>query len=163
MILGLSVPAFTLLHVAISLVGIASGLVVLGELLRSKPQGAAAAIFLAATILTSVTGFFFPAERVLPSHVVGIVSLVALAAAVLALYEFRAAGAWRWIYAAAAVLALYLNVFVLVVQGFLKVPALHALAPTQGDPAFIVVQVLVLALFLWAGIRAARGFRPARA
>ena len=160
MILGMSVPTFTLLHVAISLIGIGSGLVVLGELLRAKPQGVTAAVFLATTILTSVSGFFFPVERLLPSHVVGVVSLVALAAAVLALYGFRVAGAWRWIYAGTAVLSLYLNVFVLVVQGFVKVPALHALAPTQGDPAFIVAQVAVLAIFVWLGMRAARNFHP---
>jgi len=163
MILGMSLSTFTQLHVALSLVGILTGLVVLAGLLRSQVAGGVTAVFLITTILTSATGFLFPVKEILPSHIVGIISLVALAIAVYALYSRRLAGSWRWIYVAAAVFALYLNVFVLVVQAFLKVPALHAIAPTQSDPAFGATQLVVLVLFIWLGIRAARSFRPALA
>jgi len=126
MILGLSTSAFTTFHVVLSLIGIVAGLVAVIGMLGSRTLDGWTAIFLGTTILTSVTGFFFPVDKVLPSHVVGVISLVVLAAAVLALYIYRLRGSWRWIYAATATLALYLNVFVLVVQGFLKVPFLHA-------------------------------------
>jgi len=161
MILGMSLSTFTLLHVALSLIGIASGLVVLAGWLRSQPQGGVAAIFLATTVLTSVTGFFLPFDRLLPSHIVGILSLVVLVIALTALYGMQLIGPWRWIYVVTAHIALYLNVFVLVVQAFLKVPALHAIAPTQSDPAFAVAQAVVLASFVWLGFRAVRAFHPA--
>ena len=163
MILGMSLSTFTQLHVALSIVGILTGLMVLAGLLRSRVAGGVTATFLITTILTSATGFLFPVKQILPSHIVGIISLVALAIAVFALYGRRLAGSWRWIYAATAIFALYLNVFVLVAQAFLKVPALHAIAPTPSDPAFGVVQLVVLALFVWLGVRAARAFRPALA
>jgi hypothetical protein len=163
MILGMSLSTFTQLHVALSLVGILTGLLVLASLLRSQVQGGVTAVFLITTILTSATGFLFPVKEILPSHIVGIISLVALAIAVFALYSRRLAGSWRWIYIAAAVLSLYLNVFVLVVQAFLKVPSLHALAPKGSEPPFVIAQLIVLVLFVWLGIRAARSFRPALA
>jgi hypothetical protein len=163
MILGMSLSTFTQLHVALSLVGILTGLLVLASLLRSQVQGGVTAVFLITTILTSATGFLFPVKEILPSHIVGIISLVALAIAVFALYSRRLAGSWRWIYVAAAVLSLYLNVFVLVVQAFLKVPSLHALAPKGSEPPFVIAQLIVLVLFVWLGIRAARSFRPALA
>jgi len=160
MILGMSTSAFTQLHVILSLIGIAAGLIVLFGMLGSNRMSAWTALFLATTVLTSVTGFFFPRDQLLPSHIVGIVSLVVLAIALFALYVRRLAGSWRWIYVASAVLALYLNVFVGVVQAFQKLPFLRALAPTQSEPPFIVVQVVVLVLFAVLGIVAARGFYP---
>ncbi len=123
------------------------------------------AIFLLFTILTSATGFLIPpllSEKLLPSHIVGALSLVLLAIACIALYGMKLSGAWRWIYAVTALLSLYLNVFVLVIQGFLKVPALHALAPGEppGGPVFAVVQLIVLVFFVIVIIGAVRRFRP---
>jgi hypothetical protein len=117
-------------------------------------------LFLATTVATSVTGFGFHREQLLPSHIVGIISLVLLAVAILALYVFALRGAWRRIYVVTAVASLYLNVFVLIVQGFLKVPALHALAPTQNDPPFAIAQGIALIAFIAIGTAAARKFRP---
>ena len=111
-------------------------------------------------VLTSATGFLFPHDRLLPSHIVGIISLVALALAILALYVYGQAGFWRWIYVATAVVALYLNVFVAVVQAFQKLPALHSLAPTQSEPPFLIAQAVVLAIFVVLGGIALKAFRP---
>ena len=111
-------------------------------------------------MLTSVTGFFFPVEKILPSHIVGALSLVVLAVTLAALYIYRLAGSWRWLYVATAVFALYLNVFVGVVQAFGKISFLNALAPTQKDPPFIIAQAVVLLLFIYFGIRAVRSFHP---
>ena len=154
---------FTLLHVVISLVGIASGLVVLYGLFGSDRMSGMTALFLVTTILTSATGFLFPVTQLLPSHVVGIISLVLLAIACFALYGQKLAGAWRWIYVVTAMVSLYLNVFVLVIQSFLKIPALHALAPSvpPSEPPFAAVQGIVLLLFAVAIIAAVRRFRPA--
>jgi hypothetical protein len=160
MILGMSLPAFTLLHVVISLIGIATGLVVAAAMLRSKAAGGWTAVFLATTILTSVTGYFFPVDKILPSHIVGAISLVALAIALVALYGFHLAGSWRWVYVTTALFALYLNCFVLVAQAFLKVAFLKALAPAQSDPPFIIAQVAVIAAFVLLGIKALRSFHP---
>jgi hypothetical protein len=154
----MSVSSLTFLHVAISLVGIASGLVVAWGLLTSRPLPGWTALFLATTILTSATGYFLPADRILPSHIVGAISLVLLALACAALYAYRLAGWWRWIYVSTAVASLYLNVFVLVFQAFLKVPALHALAPTQSEPAFKVTQGVVLLAFIAIGVLAVKRF-----
>ncbi len=144
-------------HVAVSLVGILSGLVVLYGLLFGRPSGAWTAVFLATTILTSLTGFPLPPFGFDPPRAVGVISLVLLALAVAAYYAFHLAGAWRWIYVASAVAALYLNVFVGIVQSFLKLPFLNALAPTQSEPPFVVTQGIVLlafvALGVWAAIR----------
>jgi hypothetical protein len=158
--LGLSLSAFTTLHVAISLIGIASGFVVLYGMLDSKELGGWTALFLATTMLTSVTGFMFPFNDLLPSHVVGAISLTVLAVALLALYAFRLSGAWRWVYVAAALGALYLNVFVAVVQAFQKLAFLQPLAPTQSEPPFAVAQLVVLAMFLGLGFLAVRRFHP---
>src|ERR1700693_938196 len=163
MMLGMSLSTFTLVHVLISLVGIASGLVVLYGLLSAKRLDGWTSLFLITTVLTSVTGFGFPFDHLLPSHKVGIISLVLLAIAILARYGLHMAGAWRWIYVVTAVMALYLNVFVLVFQGFLKVPALKALAPTQSEPPFMVAQLIVVALFIVLGIFAVKKFHPERA
>ena len=157
MILGMT--PFTFVHVALSLVGIVSGLVVLFGLLASNRLDGWTALFLVTTVATSVTGFGFPFDRLLPSHIVGIISLVVLAVAILARYALGLAGAWRWIYVIGAVIALYLNVFVLVVQAFQKVSALNALAPTQTEPPFLFAQIAVLAIFIVLGAIAAIRFR----
>ena len=160
MVLGMSIEMFTRLHVVLSLVGIGAGLVVLRDMLGARRSAGWTAVFLVTTILTSVTGFLFPVDRVLPSHVFGVLSLVVLAVAVVALYGRRLAGPWRWLYVGGALLALYLNVFVAVVQAFLKVPFLRALAPTQAEPPFVVAQLIVLAAFVGLGLRAVTRFHP---
>src|SRR6202140_3750255 len=162
MVLGMSLSTFTMVHVVISLVAIVSGIIVMFGLLGSRRMPGLTAIFLLFTILTSATGFLFPFEKLLPSHMIGILSLVLLAIACIALYGMKLSGAWRWIYAVTALLSLYLNVFVLVIQGFLKVPALHALAPGEppGGPVFAVVQLIVLVFFVIVIIGAVRRFRP---
>jgi hypothetical protein len=159
MILGMSTSTFTLVHVLISLVGIGSGLLVLYGMLRGKRFNGATALFLVTTVLTSLTGFLFPLERLLPSHILGLISLVVLAAAILARYALQMAGVWRSIYVVSAVLAFYLNVFVLVAQIFMKVPAAHALAPTGKEPPFLVTQLIVMAIFVILGIFAVKRFR----
>lgn len=161
MILGMSASTFTLVHVVLSLIGIFAGAVVLFGMLRAKRVDGWTALFLATTILTSVTGFFFPSDHLLPSHIVGIISLVALAIAILALYLYRLAGSWRWIYVTSAVVALYFNVFVGVVQAFQKLPFLTPLAPTQSEPPFLVTQLVVITLFIVVGFVAVRSFHPA--
>jgi hypothetical protein len=147
---------YTIVHVVISLVGIGSGLIVVVGLLTGKRLNAQTALFLATTVATSVTGYGFPFDHLLPSHIVGAISLVVLALAIYARYARHLAGAWRATYVVCAVLALYLNVFVLVVQLFLKVPALRALAPTQSEPPFGVAQLVVLVLFIALGTLAVR-------
>lgn len=161
MILGVSLSTFTLFHVVLSLIGIFAGAVVVVGMLGSKPLNGWVAIFLVTTVLTSVTGFFFPSDKILPSHIVGILSLVALALAILGFYVYRLAGSWRWIYVVTAVVALYLNVFVGVVQAFGKIAFLHELAPTQSEPPFIVAQAIVLVIFIALGFMGLRSFNPA--
>jgi hypothetical protein len=151
--------AYTLIHVLISLVAIASGFVVLYGLLTGKPFRGWTALFLATTVATSVTGFFFPFHGFTPAYAVGAISMVVLAVALLARYTFHMSGPWRWIFVVSSMLALYLNVFVLVVQAFQKVPALQALAPTQSEPPFLVTQLFVLGLFFVLTIVAAIRFR----
>jgi hypothetical protein len=141
----------TFVHVVISLVGIAAGLAVLRGLMVGRQLDRWTTIFLGTTVFTSVSGYFFPADRILPSHIVGGISLLVLALAIYARSARRLQGAWRKVYVIGAVLALYLNVFVAVVQAFLKIPALHALAPTQTEPPFKVTQLAVLVLFVALG------------
>jgi hypothetical protein len=160
MMLGLSLSAFTTLHVIISFVGIGAGMVVLYQMVNSKFSPSWTALFLASTVLTSVTGFMFPFSKFLPSHGVGIISLVVLALALLALYGRDLAGGWRWLYVVAAVISLYFNVFVLVVQGFQKVPTLHALAPNGSEPPFAIAQGILLLVFVLLGYLAVRRFHP---
>ncbi|MGA9456240.1 MAG: hypothetical protein WBV43_12285 [Pseudolabrys sp.] len=160
MIAGLSIENFTILHVAISLIGIVSGLIVLFGMLRARRLPGWTALFLATTVLTSVTGFMFPINGLTPAIVVGVISIVILAIALMALYVKHLSGAWRWIYVTTALAALYFNVFVLIVQSFQKVPALQKLAPTQSEPPFSVTQGVVLVAFLVLGTMAARRFRP---
>ena len=161
MILGMSLSAFTTFHVILSLVGIVSGLVVLFGMFGSKKMPACTAIFLLTTVLTSATGFLFPRGPLLPSHIVGIISLVILAVAIIALYVGKLAGSWRWIYVVTAVIALYLNVFVLVAQLFAKFEPLRKLAPTQSEPPFAIAQGIVLLIYIWLCVKAVRQFRPA--
>ena len=162
MILGMSLSAFTTLHVVISLIAIASGIIVMFGLLGSNRMAGMTALFLLTTILTNATGFLFPFEKLLPSHVVGILSLVLLAIACLALYVMKLSGPWRWVYVLTALVSLYFNVFVLVIQSFLKVPALTALAPGNppSGPVFAVVQGIVLLFFVVMIIGAMRRYRP---
>jgi hypothetical protein len=163
MVLGMSLSTFTMVHVVISLIGIVSGLVVLSGLFGSNRMPGLTALFLVTTILTSATGFLFPFEKLLPSHMIGILSLVLLAIACIALYVMKLSGAWRWIYVVTAMAALYFNVFVLVIQSFLKIGPLHALAPSvpPSEPPFAVVQGIVLLFFVVTIIGTARRFRPA--
>jgi hypothetical protein len=142
----------------LSLLGIASGFVVLYGLLAGKRLGAWTAFFLITTVLTSLTGFLFPFHHLLPSHIVGIISLLVLAVAILARYPLHLHGAWGRVYVVSAMLALYLNCFVLVVQAFLKVPALKAVAPTQKEPPFLIAQIVVMALFVALTVVAAKRF-----
>ena len=151
---------FTYTHVAISLLGILSGLIVLWGLLNAHLLERWTLVFLVTTIITNATGFFFPFYQVLPSHIIGAISLVVLAVALYARYGKRLEGAWRWVYAVSAVTALYFNVFVLVVQLFRRVPALAAAAPTQQEPPFAVAQLVVLVIFGALGVKAVKRFRP---
>lgn len=151
--------AYTILHVIISLVGIFSGFVVLSEWLAGKSCACWTSLFLWTTVATSVTGFFFPVHHFMPSHAVGVISLLVLAVAIYALYSRHLAGAWRKAYVICATSALYLNVFVAIVQAFLKIPALKAMAPTQTELPFKLTQVAVLALFVVLAIAAAIRFR----
>ena len=163
MMLGLSLSAFTTLHVVISLIAIVAGLIVMFGMLGPYKSGGLTAIFLLLTILTSVTGFMFPFNGVTPGILIGILSVILLAIACLALYGMSLAGAWRWIYVLTALISLYLNVFVLVIQSFLKIPPLHELAPGNppAGPAFAVVQGIVLVFFVVMIIQVWRRFRPA--
>src|SRR5258708_11941611 len=163
MVLGMSLSAFTTLHVVISLIAIVAGISALFGLLGSNPMPGLTGIFLLFTILTSATGFLFPFEKLLPSHMIGILSLVLLAIACIALYGMKLSGPWRWIYVLTALISLYLNVFVLVIQSFLKIPPLHEIAPGNppAGPAFLVVQVIVLVFFAIMIIQVWRRFRPA--
>jgi len=166
MVLGMSSATFILVHVIISLIGIVAGLVVMFGMLGSRRQPGLTAVFLLFTILTSATGFLIPplmSEKLLPSHMIGLLSLLLLAVACIALYVMRLAGAWRWMYVLTALLALYFNVFVLVIQSFLKIPALTAVAPGNppSGPVFAVVQGIVLVFFVLMIIGAWRRFRPA--
>ena len=163
MILGMSLSTFTAFHVIISLIAILSGLFVMFGLLGSNRRPSLTATFLLFTILTSATGFLFPFDKLLPSHMLGIVSLLLLGIACIALYVMKLSGSWRWIYVLTAMIALYLNVFVLVIQSFLKLAPLHTLAPSipPSEPPFAVAQGIVLLFFVVVIIGAVRRFRPA--
>jgi hypothetical protein len=154
-----SITTFTLIHVVLSLVGIFTGLVVAGGFVAGKRLEGWTCVFLVSTVLTNVTGFGFPFVTLLPSHIVGVLSLIVLAVVLVARYWKRLAGGWHGVFVVGAVLALYLNVFVLLAQLFLRLPALIVLAPTQKEPPFLVTQLIVLALFIWLGRAARRGFR----
>ena len=159
MILGMSLATFTQFHVIISLIAIISGLDVLFGMLGAKRMPGMTALYLLTTVATSVTGFLFPTPFD-AADVIGIISLAFLALAIFALYAYNLAGAWRGVYVVSAVVSLYFNCFVLVVQSFMKVPFFHELAPTQKEPPFAVAQGVLLILFVGLGIAAFRKFRP---
>jgi len=160
MILGMSLSMFTTVHVIISLIAIVTGFVVAWGMLADRRLPAWTAIFLATTALTSVTGFLFPFSKLTPAHVFGLISLPVLAAALAALYGRRLSGPWRLVYVVGALLALYLNTFVGIVQGFQKLAFLQPLAPTQSEAPFLVAQIAALAIFIAVGFLAAKKFNP---
>jgi hypothetical protein len=165
MILGMSIANFTLFHVVLSLVGIASGFIAIVGMLGNKRFAGWTALFLLTTIATSVTGFMFPSASpgLDPAQIVGIISLVFLGIALLARYSFHLAGKSRWIYVITAVVAQWFNCFVAVIQSFQKIPFAHALAPTQKEPPFLIAQVAVLAILIVSGVLAVRRFHPTSA
>jgi len=162
MILGMSIATFTQLHVILSLIGIAAGLVVLIGMLMARRLDGWTALFLATTVVTNVTGFLFHSARFGAPHVIGLLSLALLVLAILARYSYHMAGSWRWVYVVTAVLALYFNVLVGVVQAFQKLSLLQPLAPTGTEPPFVIAQGLVLVAFLVLTVLALKRFHPAR-
>lgn len=158
MMLGLSLSAFTLLHVIISLAGLGSGFIVVWGWFNSKRLDGWTAIFLVTTVLTSVTGFMFPFEGFKPSYVLAVLSLIVLAIALYARYSKRMAGSWRGTYVVTAAIALYFNCFVAIAQSFMKIPALHALAPKGNEPPFAIAQAILLAVFVWLTYKARKRF-----
>ena len=168
MILGMSLATFTQFHVIISLIAILSGIVVAFGMLGARLMPGTTSLFLITTVATSVTGFMFetPADapRVIgsldPAKIIGLISLIVLALAILALYVYKLAGAWRGTYVVSAMIALYFNCFVLVVQSFQKIAFFHALAPTQKEPPFAIAQGVLLILFIGLGVAAFKKFRP---
>ena len=160
MILGMTISTFTTVHVVISLIAIISGLVVLWGLLTTSRTSRLTSLFLVTTVLTTLTGFLFPITAFTPALGVGIVSTVVLVFTIAALYAFSLRGPWRWIYVGGAVLSLYLNLFVLVVQSFQKVPALNVFAPTGSEPPFAITQGVVLLAFVVLGFLSLRRFHP---
>jgi hypothetical protein len=157
-----SLPVFTLIHVVISVIGIISGLVAVGGLIAGVRLRGWIALFLSTTVLTSVSGFGFAFTALLPSHVVGLISLVVLAIALFALYVKRLAGGWRTAFTVTTVVALWANTFVLMAQLMQKVPAIATIAPGPNAPAFGVTQGLVVLLFVVIGWIALKGFRIER-
>ncbi|WP_109808998.1 hypothetical protein [Sphingosinithalassobacter portus] len=151
----------TIFHTALSIVALLIGIVAVGELFRAESRGRAQSVFIALAAVTSATGFVFPFHGVTPAIIIGVVALAILAMVQLACRRFALIGAWRWLYAAGLVASLYLLVFVTIVQAFLKIPVLHALAPTQSEAPFAAVQLLALGLFVFLGIAASLRFRPA--
>lgn len=160
MVFGMSLATYTLIHVIISLIGIGSGLIVLFGMFGSKRLDGMTALFLATTALASLTGFGFPFEHVTPGIILGVLSVIVLAIAIPARYSFRMSGKWRAIYVVTAVIALYFNCFVLIAQSFMKVPALHALAPKGNEPPFAIAEGILLVLFIIAGVKAVKKFHP---
>jgi hypothetical protein len=160
MILGMSIAAFTLLHTIISVIGLLSGLIVLGGMYGARRLPGWTALFLLTTALTSITGFFFPNAKITPGQIFGAITLIVMVPTLIGLYGFHLRGAWRWIYAGGAVVVLYLNFFVLVAQLFAKVSVLQPLAPTQSEPPFLITEVVVLAIFVVLGIIALVKFHP---
>lgn len=160
MILGMSLQSFTVFHLILSMIGIAFGFIVAGGILASNRLPGWTALFLVTTILTSATGFLFPFTKLLPSHIVAIISLVLLAVALYAVYGKDLNGVWRAVYIVTAMLALWFNVFVLIAQSFQKVGLLNVYAPTGAEPPFAITQAVVLAFFIFAIVAGIRRFRP---
>ena len=164
MILGMSIATFTVVHVLISLVAIATGIVVVIGMVNNRSLAGWTGVFLWTTVLTSVTGFLFPLTKIGPPHIFGALSLLVLVPTILAQYPFHLAGGWRSAFVLGSLFTLYLNVVVLIVQSFQKIPFLNSLAPTQSsEPAFAGTQGVVLVLFVLAGVRATKRFHPAAA
>lgn len=159
MILGLSMSSFTLMHVVLSMAGIGTGFIVMFGLLAGKRLDGWTMIFILTTMATCVTGFLFPFERLFPSHVLGLSSLLVVVVVIWARYWFQLEGAARWIFVVGVAIALYLNVFVAIVQAFRKVPSLNAMAPTQTEKPFIIAQLVNLGIFVVLAILAAKRFR----
>jgi len=159
MILGMSTSTFTLVHVLLSLAGIGSGFIVVFGLLNRKMLNGWTAIFLITTVLTSVTGFLFPFHEVTPGIILGVLSLIILAATIAARYAFHLSGGWRSTYVITAMVALYFNCFVGVVQSFEKIPALHSLAPTGKEPPFVAAQLALLVVFVFLGVLSVKKFK----
>lgn len=159
MILGMSLSTFTAFHVLLSLAGIGAGLVAMFGLLAAKRLNRWTALFVITTVATSVTGFFFPFHKITPGIIIGVLSLFALTIAVYARYLRQLSGSWRWIYVITAQIALYFNVFILIVQLFEKVPALKMLAPTQSEPPFLIAQSIALIFFIVVTTFAVKKFR----
>jgi hypothetical protein len=162
MVLGMSTATFTLAHVMLSLTAIGSGSVVAVGMWSGERLDGWTGLFLATTVLTSVTGFLFHSARFAPPHLIGLLSLLLLLLAILARYSYQMFGPWRWVYVLSAMLALYLNVFVAVAQAFQKLPLLQPLAPTGTEPPFAIAEGLVLAAFTVFTVVALRRFYPAR-
>ena len=160
MVLGLSLSTFTTLHVVISLIAIATGVICLFAMLGSRTPAGLTSTFLLTTVATSVTGFFFPNLKVGPPVIFGVVSLVVLTPVLLAYYRYHLAGPWRWVYIVGAAFALYLNSVVAVVQSFQKLAFLKPLAPTQSEPPFLVAQAVVLVIIGGLTVLALRRFHP---
>ncbi|HWF04206.1 MAG TPA: hypothetical protein VHA06_10990 [Candidatus Angelobacter sp.] len=160
MVFGMSLATYTQIHVAISLIAIVAGLIVVFGMMSGKRMDGLTALFLITTALTSITGFFFPFEHITPGIILGILSLIVLAICVPARYTFHLTGKWRATYVITAVIALYFNCFVLVAQSFLKIPSLHALAPTGKEPPFAIAQVILMVLFIVLGVMATKKFHP---
>jgi hypothetical protein len=160
MILGMTLSTYTTVHVILSLIAILTGFIVVFGMFDSKKMKGMTAIFLLTSILTSAGGFGFPNDHITPGIIIGIVSLAVLLIAIITRYALGLSGASRGIYAISAVFALYLNFFVLVAQGFAKVPALHSLAPTQKEPPFFIAQGIALVLFIVLGVTALKKFHP---
>ena len=161
--MGTGILILTIVHVAISLIGIGSGFVMIYGFVTNKRFEQATAVFLATTILTSLTGFLFPIEKFTPGLAIGILSLIALGVAVWALYRKHLGGGWRTALVVTAMISQYFNFAILIIQSFQKVPALHELAPTQTEPPFAVTQLTVLVLFVALTVAAIIRFRPATA
>ena len=163
MVLGMSLSAFTTLHVVIGLIGIATGFIWLFAAANARSVPGWTAAFLLTTVATSVTGFLFPNLKIGPPVIFGVISLVVLTPAVLALYRYRLAGPWRWISIAGGAFALYLNSVVGVVQAFQKLTFLNALAPTQSEPPFLAAQGIVLMIVVGLTAVALKRFHPGSA
>jgi len=161
MILGLTLVQFTFLHVFLSLVGIGAGIFIIFGLLTSRRLSILTTLFLITTVATSLTGFLFPFNGITPGIILGILSLIVLILAIFALYVRKLAGGWRATYVVSVCVAFYFNFFVLVAQGFAKVPALHSIAPTQAAPGFLITQLAVLLIFILLTVRAVKKFHPA--
>ena len=151
---------YTIIHTLISLVAIFTGFVVVFGLLAGKRLDGWTKWFLVTAVATTITGFFFPFHGFTPAIDLGIISLPFLALTIFARYPKYLAGPWRWIYVIGAVICLYFNLFVLVVQAFEKIPALHALAPTQTEAPFKLTQLVVLLVSVLLAIVAAIRFHP---